>query len=98
MGDTRIYKYTVPPFNKTRMPQSAQLLQVGQQGQQMVVWAIVHDDAPDVQRDISGFPTGALGPPAHAKFINTVQRTDGLVFHFFDCGERPLPDSGEVKP
>lgn len=97
MSDTRIYKYTVPPFNKTLMPQGAQLLQVGQQGDAMVIWAIVPDEAPNVHRDISGFPTGALGPPAHAKFINTVQCTDGLVFHFFDCGESPARETGEKQ-
>lgn len=88
--DTRIYKYGVSTFKKTRMPRGAQLLQVGQQGDAMVVWAIIHDGAPDVQRDIFGFTTGSLGPPPHAKFINTVQRSDGLVFHYFDCGEIPL--------
>lgn len=93
MADTRIYKYVISAFRKTRMPKNAQLLQVGQQGDAMVVWAVIHEDAPDVQRDISGFPTGSLGPPPLAIFINTVQRTDGLVFHFFDCGERPLADA-----
>lgn len=97
-GDLRIYKYVVAPFNKTAMPAGAHPLQVGQQGDEMVCWAVVDPDAEIVQRDISGFPTGALGPPRNAQFINTVQRTDGLVFHFFDIGESPLPAETEVKP
>jgi len=87
MSDRRIYKYTVYPWVKTPMPQGACVLSVGEQGDAIVAWAIVDPDAPMVQRDISGFPTGCLAPPATAVFIGTVQRRDGLVFHFFDLGE-----------
>lgn len=88
MSDKRIYKYTVTPRATTTMPSGAVILSVGQQGDDIVCWAVVNPDAPKVERDISRFPTGGLAPSLrHASFIGTVQRTDGLVFHFFDLGE-----------
>lgn len=84
----KIYKYKMMPWVTTKMPKGAQVLSVAEQGEDMVVWASVDETAPLVNRDIGGIPTGGEAPGRRAVFIGTVQRHDGLVFHFFDFGER----------
>lgn len=84
----RIYKYIVTPRHPTTMPAGAIILSVGEQNDEIVCWAIVDTEATNAERYISAFPTGDLAPTSgHRSFIGTVQRRDGLVFHFFDFGE-----------
>lgn len=89
----KIYKYKILPWVTTLMPKNAQILAVGEQNNDIVCWAMVDDTLPTVNRDILGLPTGGEAPPSWAVFLNTVQMHNGLVFHFFDCGENGyLPD------
>lgn len=89
MSDKKIYKYVISPWVTTTMPRGAIVLSVGEQNEEIVCWAIVDPDAPKVERDVSGYPTGGLAPNIrNVAFVGTVQRRDGLVFHFFDHGEK----------
>ena len=88
-----LYKYVITPAGKTEMPSCAEVLSVGAQGEEIVCWALVRTDFALVTRRLIPVPTGArweddeLGP-SRAKFIGTVQRPDGSVFHIFDGGAR----------
>jgi hypothetical protein len=93
-----IYKYLVSPFDVTEMPRGAEVLSVGAQGDEIVVWAFVsYDDttkAPmeKVPRRLVAVSTGYVfakdeDAPKRDQFIGTVQMRDGLVFHIFDLGE-----------
>lgn len=83
-----IHKFKVIPRNHVLMPKDAEILSVGQQGDDIVCWALVDDDAPaHGKRQIIGFGTGHLwGGRPPGIFIGTVQIDNGLVFHFFDFG------------
>lgn len=92
-----IYKYKVRNGGVyTMMPAGAKPLSIGQQGGDIMCWAIVDPDAaPLAKRKILAIPTGKAfgnhdGYPG--QFIGTVQMDNGLVFHFFDLGEE-LPES-----
>jgi len=84
---TRIFKYKVLPGLYTHMPKGAQPLSVGQQGTDIVCWAIVDDQQPGEPRQIAAYGTGHPLNGDPGRFIGTVQMDDGLVFHFFDQGE-----------
>ena len=93
-----IYKYTVRvPFafvgeSSMEMPKGAEILSVGVQGNDIVVWARVDDEAEHVHRVVRVLGTGwhHLQTPEVSKYIGTVQFVEEgqpLVFHLFDMGE-----------
>jgi hypothetical protein len=88
-----IFKYKIRHGFYTPMPRNAKPLSVGQQGSDIMCWALVDDEAPFSSRKIAVIGTGH---PADCggEFIGTVQMDSGLVWHLFDCGE----ESGEVAP
>jgi hypothetical protein len=70
------------------------VLSVGAQGEEVVAWARCDSEAPTGARTLGAVPTGVALPPwlEGALFVGTVQRSDGLVFHAFDGGERDATD------
>lgn len=90
-----IHKFKVRPGDYTMMPKEAEVLSVGQQGADIVCWALVNEGWPaDGARKILGGGTGHKFPNHCGEFIGTVQMDDGLVFHFFDLGYEPTSKGG----
>lgn len=90
-----VHKFKVLPGMYTYMPKDSEVLSVGQQGGEIVCWALVHEGEPaDSPRQILGAGTGHSLPMYTGQFIGTVQMDSGLVFHFFDLGfaESELPE------
>lgn len=93
-----IYKYKILPAVYTMMPPGAQPLSVGQQGADIVCWAIVDTELkPTAQRRILGLGTGHPDPTLDGQFIGTVQLDNGLVYHFFDQGEEGTVSEDERR-
>lgn len=87
-----VHKFKVTPGVYTWMPKDAEPLSVGQQGADIVCWALVHEGDPaDTPRQILGAGTGHTIPMYTGQFLGTVQMDSGLVFHFFDLGAAELP-------
>ena len=87
-----VYKYVIPLVDqpRLRMPRKADILSVGEQLGQLVLWARVDTDYPDVTRALRVYGTGHPAPDAQIhQFVGTVQ-TDGgsLVWHVFDQGDQ----------
>lgn len=86
MDDPVIWKYVVKPYQKVKMPLYAELLSVGVQGTDVVVWAAVHPGQEMGARQIEVVPTGGMMPTLAKAHLGTVQFPSGLVFHIFDGG------------
>jgi hypothetical protein len=89
----RIFKYKLPQpsgAQTIQMPQGAVILSVGMQRNFGVIWAIVDEDAPPVNRKFEVLLTGSTVPDATAvlgKFLGTLILGDGdFVLHVFDLG------------
>ncbi len=85
-----IWKFTLRPWSIfVDLPKGAEVLSVGAQGPDVVVWAMINPDALRVKRKLAALPTGQPVPPAlrETRFVGTAQMDDGLVFHVFDGGE-----------
>lgn len=88
----KVFKYKLRPVAVlfVEMPVSAQILSVGVQDDEIVLWALLpNSDSPTRPRSISVVGTGWV-IPNHIDlrtFIGTVQiPSNGLVFHVFDGG------------
>lgn len=88
-----VYKYIIPPaaFGDglyMDFPKQAQLLSVGQQGEDIVLWALVDTEEPPEGRFIRVIGTGHPIKPKFLQtsrnFIGTVQHSDGIVLHAFE--------------
>lgn len=80
-----IFKYAVNPYTETMLPVGAEILSVGEQDGQIVLWAIVDSTVSQfVGRRIYTVPTGTHNIPENGNFLGTVQMKSGLVFHFFE--------------
>lgn len=81
---SKIWKYTLPPHGEVEMQAGANVLSVAQQGQGIVVWAVV-DPMEDTEiRQFDAVPTGGDLPEGRAVFYGTVSLDNGLVFHIFE--------------
>lgn len=73
-------------INSIEMPKGAEPLSVGQQGGQLVIWAVVNLDAGTTIRHFRVVFTGK--PLARSEgvyaFLGTVQMPNGLVMHVFE--------------
>lgn len=95
----RIFKYLLmppraaqAPYTEVTMPEGARILSVGvQDGNAMMVWALVDPAAKMVVRRFAIYPTGlAEVSEHHGNFVGTVMLSEGrLVFHVFNAGEAP---------
>ena len=90
-----IYKYQLPIINPTLvwMPGDAKILHVDEQNGLLFVWAIVNTSNHFKNRKFFVRGTGQKieddmrGIQNSARYINTVQMSNGLVWHVFDGGE-----------
>ena len=82
----RIYKYELPLKDKPiiAMPYGAEILSVGEQEGEIVIWAQVDVDNPEIDKYFLIFPTGAEMICGIKSFIGTVQMKSGLVFHVYE--------------
>lgn len=88
MADAVIFKYPLGEYPgpcTQAMPESAQVVHVGQQGGVVVVWALVDPDAP--KREVT-LRVVATGEPFDGYYLGTVQMPNGLVWHVVH-GSRP---------
>jgi hypothetical protein len=83
-----IWKY---PLIHTSLPQEikvpvgADLLSVGEQDGDIVLWAAVDPDCePTATRQITIVGTGKTIPDGILRFIGTVQKQSGTVYHIFE--------------
>jgi hypothetical protein len=84
----RIFKYelAIEHSQLIEMPAKARILSVGNQGDQVCLWAEVDPDSPTLERRVLIAGTGHATPPG--EFIGTVLTNDGsLVWHVYDGGE-----------
>lgn len=82
-----IHKFKVVPGFYTAMPAGATPLSVGQQGGDVMCWAMVDTDAASTEMlRIAAYGTGHPMLEESGKFIGTVQMDNGLVLHFFNYG------------
>lgn len=87
MPEPMIYKYTLAPYHDWRpMPEGAEILACGAQGDEIVVWAAVDPHAPEVDHPVAVVPTGWRIEDGWRHF-GTVQMDDGLVFHVLTARE-----------
>ena len=82
-----ILAYAVTPRCVIDMPLCAQILSVGMQGRDVVVFALVDPEKPTTPRRFAGFGIGHELPPHDylaEKFIGSVTTHEGLTFHIFE--------------
>lgn len=78
-----IYKYQLEPADETILTLRGDVLSAGVQGQDIMVWAVYDDAAPERQVRINVMGTGHLFVDApDASFVGTVF-LGPLVFHVF---------------
>ncbi len=86
-----IYKFVLRPGSMViDTYEYAMILSAGVQGDNVVIWALCDADAKmPCRRLVVAWPTGVVLPPAleDARFVDTVQMADGLVFHVFEGAE-----------
>lgn len=84
-----IYKYPLnasgPGRHAEYMPEEAKLLSIGEQGGQLVLWALVDLSAPLRMRHFELCWTGFPGPDPRSTYVGTCQ-VGPLVWHVFDVG------------
>ena len=86
---TTIWKYTIEKdkrFQIVKMPESAEILDLQYQNDQLAIWAYVGDtDAPVIEVGILMYGTGweIKEDLTDATFLKTIQDDNGLVWHFF---------------
>ena len=79
-----VHKYVIPPNNQgVIMYNHAEVLSVGSQGSDVVIWVKENPDNVQVVRNIMGVMTGDMVDPAH-KYHGTVQLPNGIVVHVFE--------------
>ncbi len=65
------------------LPQGSNVLAVGSQGPQLVLWALANPSAPLEQIKVTVVWTGQPVREDAGRFIGTVATDDGLVWHVF---------------
>jgi hypothetical protein len=85
----KVFKYIVPQpdedyVSEIDLPVSAQILSVGIQNSQIVIWAKVeHPKEPTRIRQLVVGNTGVALPFTNGRFIGTVE-SNGIVWHIFE--------------
>ena len=83
MKDT-VHKYVIPLNNQgVVMYNHAEVLSVGSQGSDVVIWVKENPDNVQVVRNIIGVMTGDTVDPTQ-KYHGTVQLPNGIVVHVFE--------------
>lgn len=80
-----IWKYELAPFTRLQLPRGAQVLHVGGQEDEVVMWAAVAPDAPKVEREFRIVATGHdFDPDEVASYHGTAHLENGPVFHVLE--------------
>lgn len=84
-----VFKYVLKPNITLTMPEGAEILSVGAQGEEAVMWARVDTDKEDQKRDFMVLGTGHPLPRDRVlEYVGTIQFmqgvSEGLVFHAFE--------------
>ena len=81
----QVFKYTLRlGANSIDMPDGAEILSVGIQEGQSVVWAPVTSENYTVFREILVAHTGVFLPDTVGRFLGTIQDNVDLVYHAFE--------------
>ncbi len=84
----RVFKYAVPDKNyfSLNLPKGAKILTVQEQGDELQLWALVEENAPNEIRSFCFVGTGhCVKDFDNLVYINTVQRSrGGYVYHLFE--------------
>jgi hypothetical protein len=85
-GNMKIFKYVLRPTRiQDVQMHPGKILHVGEQGDNICVWALVDPDAPMETRRIAVVPTGEPCPYLREQHLGTALLHDGrLVFHIFE--------------
>lgn len=78
-----IYKFPMAP--KIAMPEGAEILHVGAQGSEAMIWAKVDLSRPMITREFSIYGTGfEIKSEDNLKHLGTAVLPSGLVWHIFE--------------
>jgi hypothetical protein len=89
------------PRDVIEMPQGAEILSCGWQGESPMLWALVDPYAPKTARLIVVMPTGAQCDFAGLTPVSLGRIEPpgtGYIFHLFDLGEKPITPFSEGTP
>ena len=82
-----VYKYTLLPTCTLELPEGAEILTVGAQGEDICIWVKVDTDKPTVKRSFQTYGTGMeMDSNKNHDFIGTTF-LGSLVFHTFEIKE-----------
>lgn len=80
-----IYKYQIPfPDAVIDMPIGAEILSVQEQHGIPTMWALINDEVGTIKRKFSFYGTGHPIHIDNFKFLATIQRGKGLVWHVIE--------------
>lgn len=82
----KVFKYPLIIANSQwlTLPSGSQILSVGEQVGQLVLWAMVDPENTNEPRKILVRGTGQPFDGTEGRFIDTVQAANGLVWHIFE--------------
>ena len=85
-----IYKYEIPVTDTAvvTMPRWAEILKIGEQNNDLFLWAIVDPGNDPINRVFYVRGTGHPMTGYEGSYLGTVQMRSGLVWHVFDPGVR----------
>lgn len=79
-----IFKYKVGKgINRIEVPKGTEFLSLGVQRDELVVWAKVPSEPELEVREVFLVFTGEFYHEYNGKFLGTVQKSNGLVYHAF---------------
>ena len=81
MINMAVWKFELSPTGLLYMPAISKPLHVGEQDDNIYLWALVDPTTPNVKWDFTIIGTGWTFNPPNYPFVGTVQMSNGLVFH-----------------
>jgi hypothetical protein len=88
-----IWKYELAPLTQLHLPHGAQVLDVGSQDIEVVMWVAVDPHAEMDTRLFRVVPTGRPFDPAEVRsYVGSTQMANGLVFHVLELRCPALPE------
>jgi len=84
----RVFKFRLAPelHPTIQVPTGAEWLHVGEQADELYVWALVDTKAPYETRTFTIVGTGWVEAAITGRHVGTVQMANGLVWHVFEGG------------
>ena len=81
---TTIHKFLLSPDNTIELPENAKALSAQMQGNDLALWVLLNPRMERVKRRFVVVPTGTPLQFIAPRHIDTVQMTNGFVFHVFE--------------